>query len=189
MASNDGLTFSHMGFFVRDIASMTRFYTEILGMTVTDCGDLATPADPVELVFLSRDPHNHHQIALVSGRPAEVTFNVINQISFAASSVETLQKFYKRLQKAAVEELVAVTHGISLSVYFNDPEGNRVELYFDTPWYVTQPARVALPIELQAEELMQWVEAHARTLEGFRPRNEWTKEIKMRIEANDAKPD
>ncbi len=184
MAINEGLTFSHMGFFVSDIASMARFYKEVLGMTVTDQGDLATPGGPVELIFLSRDPINHHQIALVSGRPRNVSFNVINQISFAASSVETLQRFFKRLQKEAVKELVAVTHGISFSVYFNDPEGNRVELYFDTPWYVTQPSRVALPIELPVEELMKWGEAHARTLEGFRPRDDWTKEVAKRMEVN-----
>lgn len=184
MKKNTGLVFSHMGFFVSDISAMARFYTEVLGMTITDRGDLSTPGGSVELVFLSRDPTNHHQIALVSGRPEKISFNVINQISFNAPSVEVLQAFFKRLQKEAVTELVAVTHGISFSVYFNDPEGNRVELYFDTPWYVTQPARVPLPIELPVDELMVWAEKHARTLEGFRPRDGWTKEIAERMETS-----
>jgi catechol-2,3-dioxygenase len=185
MTSKDGLTFSHMGLFVSDIAKMAHFYTEVLGMTVTDHGDLVDAHGNVELVFLSRDPNNHHQIALVSGRPAHIPFNVINQISFSASSVEVLQDFFKRVRREAVEELVAVTHGISFSVYFKDPEGNRVELFVDTPWYVTQPARVTLPIDLPVPELMVWAEAHARTLEGFRPRDEWAYEMAGRMTKQD----
>ena len=40
-----------------------------------------------------------------------------------------------------------VTHGNALSVYFLDPEGNRVELLIDTPWYVPQPHRLVVDIE------------------------------------------
>ena len=61
------LTFSHLGIFVRDLAAMADFYTTRLGFTVTDRG--ALPG--VDLVFLSRDPDEHHQIVLASGRPAE----------------------------------------------------------------------------------------------------------------------
>ncbi|MGD9944492.1 MAG: VOC family protein [Burkholderiaceae bacterium] len=184
MNRTDGLTFQHMGIFTTDIEAMTRFYTEVLGMTVADRGQLATPSGPIELVFLSRDPRHHHQIALASGRPRDVSFNVINQISFTVPSVEAMQRFYKRLQSESVDALVAVTHGISFSLYFNDPDGNRIEIYFDTPWYVTQPSRAPLPIELPVDELMRWAEAHARTLEGFRPREEWNREIAQRMAAD-----
>jgi catechol-2,3-dioxygenase len=185
MTRDDGLTFSHMGFFTKDIETMTRFYTEVLGLTVTDRGELKSPGGPVRLVFLSRDPLNHHQIALVSGRPDDVSFNVINQISFLAPSLETLQRYYRRLEHEPVEELVAVTHGISFSVYFKDPEGNRVELFCDTPWYVKQPERVPMPIERPVDEVMRWAEAHARTLEGFRPRGDWNDEISVQMAERD----
>jgi catechol 2,3-dioxygenase len=32
-----------------------------------------------------------------------------------------------------------VTHGIACSVYFFDPEDNRIELYYTTPYKVRQP--------------------------------------------------
>ena len=58
------LVFSHMGFYVRDLERMARFYKDVLCFTETDRGDLGT----VQLVFLSRDPAEHHQIVLMSGR-------------------------------------------------------------------------------------------------------------------------
>ena len=71
------LRFSHMGFYVRDIERMARFYKDVLCFTETDRGDLGA----VKLVFLSRDPSEHHQVVLASGRPADLAFSVINQIS------------------------------------------------------------------------------------------------------------
>ena len=55
--ARSSLMFSHMGFCVRDLPRMARFYKEILGFTETDSGDLCA----VQLVFLSRDPTEHHQ--------------------------------------------------------------------------------------------------------------------------------
>jgi catechol 2,3-dioxygenase len=38
------------------------------------------------------------------------------------------------------------THGNAMSIYFRDPEGNRLEVFMDTPWYCEQPLRE--PIDL-----------------------------------------
>ena len=62
------LSFSHFGFFVRDIPGMEDFYTRVLGFAVTDRGELDTPRGRVSLVFMTRDPKDHHQIVLASGR-------------------------------------------------------------------------------------------------------------------------
>lgn len=175
------LRFSHIGFFVRDIDQQAVFYKEVLGFTETDRGMLPTPRGDAQLVFLSRDPDEHHQIVLVSGRPSDRHFNVINQISLKASSLEGLQALHRDLQGRQVDELIAVTHGNAVSVYFRDPEGNRIELYIDTPWYVSQPCRVEVPIELPPDELSTWIEAHARGLEGFRPRAQWRAEMEARM--------
>lgn len=181
MRERKGLSFSHIGLHVTDIARMAGFYTEFLGFTQTDRGQLQGPNGPMELVFLSRDPDVHHQIVLVTGRPEQVGFNVINQISLQADSLETLQEFHRRLQHAPVTQIAPVTHGNALSVYFLDPEGNRIELYVDTPWYVSQPSRVAAPFHLPADELMAWAHRHATTLPGFRPRTEWRAEMAQRM--------
>jgi len=180
MAQRPGLAFSHVGIFVNQMAAMEAFYTRQLEFTVTDRGQLPGPHGPVDLVFLSRDPDEHHQIVLAGGRPESIGFNVVNQISLRADSLGTLKAFHARL-KDQVSEMLPVTHGNAMSIYFRDPEGNRLEVFIDTPWYVTQPMRVALPIELPEAELMQWAEQHARTLPGFRPRAEWRAEMVRRM--------
>src|SRR4029077_20236231 len=91
-ASVPRLAFSHMGMFVADVARMEDFYTRVLGFTVTDRGDLETPRGKVFLVFLSRDPKEHHQIVLASGKPEGLPFNPINQISFRMASFGGLRE-------------------------------------------------------------------------------------------------
>jgi catechol 2,3-dioxygenase-like lactoylglutathione lyase family enzyme len=181
MSPRPGLSVSHLGIFVTDLARMEDFYTRFLGFTVTDRGALDGAHGVMDLVFLSRDPGEHHQIVLITGRPAEPGFNVINQISLKADCLDTLQDFYRRLGLEAVTEIRPITHGNALSVYFRDPEANRIELFIDTPWYVDQPMRVAAPFELPEAELMRWAEAHARSLPGFRPREAWRAEMAKRM--------
>lgn len=175
------LRFSHMGFHVIDVERMARFYKEVLGFTETDRGTLDTPAGTLTLVFLSRDPDEHHQIVLLSGRPENLSFNVINQISLRADRLESLQDMFAQLRELKVEELVGITHCNAFSVYFRDPEGNRIELYVDSPWYVSQPCRIEAPLHLPAGEFLVWAEAHARTLPGFRSRAQWRAEMVQRM--------
>src|SRR3974390_540255 len=157
-ASVPRLAFSHMGMFVTDIARMEDFYRRVLGFTVTDRGDLQTPRGRVHLVFLSRDPAEHHQIVLASGRPAEAGFNPINQISFRVADFAGLRAMYRRLQGEPVSEIAPVSHGNALSIYFKDPEGNRIELFIDTPWYCRQPVRVPMDMSRSDAELWAWAE-------------------------------
>jgi catechol-2,3-dioxygenase len=176
-----GLSFSHVGIYVTDIERMAAFYCDVLGFTITDRGTLPGSHGPVEIVFTSRDPDVHHQIALISGRPKNIEFNVVNQVSLSADSVETLQALYRHLVAMKVDDLQPVTHGNAMSLYFRDPEANRLEIFVDTPWYVSQPMRVPLPIELAKDELMAWVERHARELPGFKPREQWRAQMAQRM--------
>ena len=132
------LTLSHVGVFVTDVSRMVDFYTRFLGFAVSDREKRADG----EIVFLTRDPREHHQFVIASGRPSDVPFNPINQLSFRVDSLATLRAMYQALKNEPVEILGTITHGNALSVYFRDPEKNRVELLIDTPWYVPQPYRV-----------------------------------------------
>jgi catechol 2,3-dioxygenase-like lactoylglutathione lyase family enzyme len=176
-----GLAFSHVGLYVIDIARMEDFYTRVLEFTVTDRGQLTTPHGPVELVFLSRDPDEHHQIVMVSGRPPEAQFNPINQISFRAPTLDALRTLRRRLDGERATELIEATHGNAISVYFRDPEGNRVEVFFDTPWYCRQPLREPIDLELPDAELMARAEAIARATPDFKPRAQWVAEMRARM--------
>ena len=171
------MSFSHMGMYVADIGRMEDFYTRVLGFTVTDRGMLGATS----LVFLSRDAKDHHQIVLASGRPPEAGFNPINQISFRMAELGALRQMHELLRKEGVADLAPVSHGNALSVYFKDPEGNRIELFVDTPWYVDQPLRIPMDISLPDRELWAWAEADARKRPGFRPVEDWQADMARRI--------
>jgi catechol 2,3-dioxygenase-like lactoylglutathione lyase family enzyme len=182
MNGTPGIAFSHIGIYVADPAVMEDFYTVQFGFTVTDRGRLDTPRGPVDLVFLSRDPDEHHQLVLASGRPRELPFNVINQLSFRVDGLAGLRALHARIAAdPRVTEIAPVTHGNAVSVYFRDPEGNRIELFFDTPWYVTQPLREPIDLSLPDDVLMAQLAAHAQRLPGFRPRAEWRAEMARRM--------
>ena len=166
-----------MGMFVADVARMEDFYTRLLGFTVTDRGRLGT----FDLVFLSREPTEHHQIVMVSGRPADLPFNPINQISFRMAEFAGLREMHRRLVAERVPELHPVSHGNALSVYFLDPEDNRIELFVDTPWYVAQPLRIPMDMTLSDAELWAWAEREASRLPGFKPIDEWRAEMARRM--------
>lgn len=179
------VAFSHIGIYVSDIERMTRFYEQFLGFMVTDLGELDTPVGKVGLVFLSREPTEHHQIVLATGRPENVGFNILNQISFRIDTLASLRGLYNALvsgdMQTEVSEVLPACHGNALSVYVRDPEGNRLELFVDTPWYVNQPLRVPLDFSLSDEQIMSWAEGHARSLPGFKPRAQWVAEMSARM--------
>lgn len=175
--------FSHIGINVTDIARMEAFYARRLGFTVTDRGELDTPRGRVMLVFLSRDPTEHHQIVLATGRPVDAGFNTINQMSFRAASLAELRGIHERLVEGAeagdVSEIQPACHGNALSIYARDPEGNRLELFIDTPWYVNQPLRVPFGFERSDAQIWAWAEQLARGQPGFRPREQWVAEMRQ----------
>ena len=181
MAHVPRLAFSHIGIFVRDLALMADFYSRVLGFAVSDRGQLDTPRGPVALVFLTRDPREHHQIVLASGRPDSLPFNPINQISFRVHDFAGLRELHRALQSEPVSEVSPVSHGNALSVYFRDPEGNRIELFVDTPWYVQQPVRVPMDMKLSDAELWKWAEAEARKLPDFQPVEKWRAALSRKL--------
>jgi catechol-2,3-dioxygenase len=166
-----------MGMFVADAARMEDFYTRVLGFAVTDRGNLG----PTSIVFLSRDPREHHQIILASGRPGDGGFNPINQVSFRMAEFAGLREMHRRLEAEKVRDLRPVSHGNALSVYFLDPEGNRLELFVDTPWYCRQPVRVPMNMQSSDEEIWAWAEAEARKQPDFMPVDEWRAQLARRM--------
>src|SRR5258708_5115514 len=182
MTSVPRLSFSHMGIFVTDLARMEDFYTRVLGFTVTDRGDLETPRGRLQFVFLSRDPREHHQEVMGSGRPADLPCDPTNKIPFGRTASAGVRGMPGRLKHEPVTEISPVSHGNALSVYFRDPEGNRLELFVDTPWYVKQPLRIPMDMKLSDRELWAWAEAEARKQPGFKPVEEWRSALSRQME-------
>jgi catechol 2,3-dioxygenase len=173
------VSFAHFGLNVHDLERMERFYTGLFGFIVTDRSD----GGDVRLVFLTRDAGEHHQIVLVSGRAKNLDLSVLNQISLRVPDLAALRYFYANAAAHGAHDIQPVTHGNAISVYLRDPEGNRIEVYIDTPWYVTQPARLPVDLTKPDETIWKEVEALARSLPGFKPLEEWRREVKARLAA------
>jgi catechol 2,3-dioxygenase-like lactoylglutathione lyase family enzyme len=173
------LTFSHVGIWVTDLETMRDFYTDVLGFVMTDRG----PVGDTELVFLSQSPGDHHQVVLAKGRPADLGFTTVNQISFKLDSLETLQAMHRTLADTSVKDLVQISHGNAWSVYFRDPEGNRIECFVDTPWYTPQPVREPLDLAQPAATIRKETEAFCRSRPGFATVDEWRHGLAGKIAA------
>ena len=140
---------SHIGIYVTDMDRMREFYTRLLGFQVMDQGELR---NGLRLTFLSKDPKDHHQIVLVSGRE-KGTRSTINQITFRVASLKDVRAMHDLLVANHVDGIDPVDHGNAWSVYFLDPEGNRIEFFCDTPWYVAQPRRTRLDFTLSDAQI------------------------------------
>ena len=175
--------FSHMGMFVADLARMKDFYTRVLGFTVTDSGELETPRGKLQFVFLSRNPSDHHQVVLVRGRTTDAETAMVQQVSFNVGTLANVRRAYRKVRDAGCEGLRPICHGNAWSIYFQDPEGNQIEMFCDTPWYVPQPLGFKIDLEKPEDELYRETEAFCREREGFKPIEEWRADISKKIEA------
>lgn len=183
--SAPNLRFSHMGLSVLDIGYMEEFYTTVLGFTVTDRGQ----AGGMDLVFLSRDPQDHHQIVLASGRPTRMPANTanpqfgpsINQISFQMGSLADLRDMGERLMAYGTSNFFPANHGIAWSIYTHDPEGNNLEFFVDTDWYFPQPFLIPLDFALSDPDIVELTERVSRDQEGFEPYSDWRSRVAARM--------
>ena len=121
MANLPEMSFGHIGINVTNMEPMVKFYTEILGFKLTDRGKGGGTEVP-ELVFLSRDPEEHHQIVLVGVRPKGAP-STINQISFRVKNFAEVREGYNKVIGAGIKDIDPVDLGTALSIYFPDPEG------------------------------------------------------------------
>ncbi len=175
------LSFSHLGLHCVDLARMVDFYTRALGFTETDRG----VARGYDIVFTSWDPKDHHQMVLVAGRPDLAGFNHINQVSFRVPRLEDVQAIWRRVKdESGVHDIRGTNHGNAFSMYFRDPEGNRVEVFCDTPWYISQPCIEDLDLSRDAAEVLAEAEIFCRASPGFAPVEEFQAKVAEKIAAH-----
>jgi catechol 2,3-dioxygenase-like lactoylglutathione lyase family enzyme len=92
------------------------------------------------MVFLSADPiAEHHEFVLIRGRVATDDARVIQQISFKVPTIDDLRAFKQRVEAEGMRVERIISHGNAFGMYFFDPEGNRIEVYYKTGFPVPQP--------------------------------------------------
>ncbi|SVA88916.1 uncharacterized protein METZ01_LOCUS141770, partial [marine metagenome] len=113
--------FAHFVLRVRDIEKSIDWYQKVLGMTIVhDAGNLA---------FMTYDDE-HHRLALaktpvetetVRGSPG------LDHVAYTLTTLGELLGTYVRLKSLDIEPVWPVNHGLTTSLYYADPDGNRVE--------------------------------------------------------------
>ena len=145
----------HVGIHTNDIHKMRDFYTRVIGLKVAD-EDLDRG-----MCFMSTKPdEEHHEFVIMKGRNAPEDAKVIQQISFIVPTIDDLKDYHKRLVDEEVRIDRVVSHGNAFGVYFLDPEGNRIELYYKTGFDVPQPHGDLIDLDDSNEKLL----ADARAL-------------------------
>jgi len=183
--------FSHMGLVVKDIEMMEDFYTNVIGFERTDGG--MTGAGVV-MIFMTLDPEEHHQVFLVEGRPDEMPTNTIvpgaggaiHHLAFRLESLADLRSMYQRISAVSDRKIRTGTHGVCGTMYTTDPEGNGIEVFADSPWYVTQPFLKPMDFNIAEDELMATTEKLCREAPGFAPIGEFYKDLHTRVPARES---
>jgi catechol 2,3-dioxygenase-like lactoylglutathione lyase family enzyme len=173
----------HIAIAVDDLDRMIAFYTETLGLQVSDVGTGAGRPDAPRIGFLSWDPSRlHHQLALLELRRDADTPKVVNHIAFEVDTLDDLRAVWSRVDNdpragglgPAVDRPVTAFQGDQWSIRFTDPEGNGIEVYAPTPWdaraaaapYTLQSPSGFEPFDLDRddEELVAWGAEHMDAL-------------------------
>jgi len=171
---------SHCGIYVNDVGKQVEFYTRVLGLIVSDRGVSTRMGN--ELAFLTAATDHHHQVVFISGR-AEQGATTVNQLSFKVADLDDLKAMLQRARDAGVTGVRQVNHGNAFSFYFDDPEGNGIEIYMDTPWYVPQPHGAPIDLTLPNQQIMADAERHCRATPGFMPIEAWKAAVEGRLDS------
>ena len=120
---------------------------------------------------------------MASGRTGDPDAKVFSHIAFRLESLPDLRWRYDALRVAVgVHDIDPINHCSWLSVYFRDPENNRMEFFVDTPWYVDQPIVDPLDMALSDDDLLRVTEATYGSRPSFRPMAEWKAEAVNRLQ-------
>lgn len=165
------LTLNHATIAVEDLDEMVAFYCDVLGFHVTNRGG---PGDGSELAFLCQDPTQHHQIVLIDGLPTrDHAFVLADHLAFRTGTLDDLRTIGARLAEAGVEGVIPISHGNAWSLYFNDPEGNGLECFVDSPFHVAQPYADGFDLDADDAQIEVTTRNSIESLPEFQPLEQW----------------
>jgi len=85
------------------------------------------------LAFMTYDDE-HHRLAIAAfpGIVDRAPHSAgLDHLAYTYSSLGDLVATYERLKAAGITPAVPINHGLTLSMYYRDPDGNKVELQID----------------------------------------------------------
>jgi len=121
-------TFHHVNLKTTRLQEMIDFYGTLIGAEVIFQDQVGA--------WLSNDGANH-RVALLSfpnfvDDPEKDNRTGMHHSAFEYASFEDLNSSYLRLRDAGITPAICLDHGMTLSYYYADPDGNNIELQVDS---------------------------------------------------------
>jgi catechol-2,3-dioxygenase len=118
---------AHVVLAVRDPQASAAFYTDVLGM------QRVWDFDKLDMVFFSFGERDHDIALIKAPEHAPLGNQGFSHVAFEiAGGEEALQQLYRRLLDYGSDVEMKADHGLSKSIYFLDPDGNRLEFFYPT---------------------------------------------------------
>jgi catechol-2,3-dioxygenase len=142
----------HVGMYARNLDSIAEFYRDVMGMQIVGGSDASHPLGAS--AFLSSRPReeSHHEVAMFSDRH-------LAHLAFQVRSLAALKQFYQKIVGRGIPIRFQFLHGVSFAFYFQDPEGNLIEVFWPTGLEYPQPYAQETHLTRTEEELMQELKA------------------------------
>ncbi len=120
----------HVNIFVRNAERSQKWYADVLGLHTYDF-------IPGRAAFMSADIEQSHEVALIEvgdNAPLQQKGQVgLNHMAWMMHNLDDLKELYQRLKDRNVPIARVSDHGISVGIYFHDPDGNGVEVSYELP--------------------------------------------------------
>lgn len=145
--------FHHTTFLTLKLHEMVAWYEKVAGLTPVHYADTAA--------WLTNDEANH-RIALVAHPAISKSVNKstsagMHHTAFEYGNFDQWLDNYSRLKDQDIVPFMCLDHGITMSMYYADPEGNGVEIQVDTfgDWNASKEWMWA-SVEFAEDPLGQW---------------------------------
>ncbi len=120
----------HVYLWVKDVARSKDFYSKVLGLAVNRY-------TPGKSAFLSAADDSSHELAIGQvgmEAPGPYRRHVgLYHYAWEMGSFDDLKAMYHRMKEMSVKIVGIGDHGTSMGVYFYDPDGNEVEVFYELP--------------------------------------------------------
>jgi len=128
----------HVNVYVRNVEKSYIWYKDILGLHTYDF-------QPGRAAFMSANLDESHELAIMEvgdDAPGMLQRQVgLNHMAWRMHNLDDLKELYYRLKEKQVSFDHVGDHGISVGLYFSDPDGNGIEAYYELPrseWYTQE---------------------------------------------------
>jgi len=143
----------HLVLNVRDVEASTKFYTDVIGFQIAVQKEDAT--------FLTCGTI-HHDLALFK---AKQSFRLdggvgLNHMALQVEDFDMLTEYHHVLEMNDIEIARTIDHGMTSSIYFEDPDGNGIELFCNNQ---DNPAEGLERMRSPARENKELIFAHANS--------------------------